>query len=151
MYGYYEVEFNLQAREQRKIANLIQGDVMPGQVVLSTILITLALIFYSIGVWSERIAGRLKAWHLIFFWGGFVFDTTGTGIMLEMAGRITFDIHGLTGLIAILLMLIHAVWATVVLLRKDEQAIVNFHKFSLVVWLIWLVPYFSGFFLSMGG
>jgi uncharacterized repeat protein (TIGR03987 family) len=54
-------------------------------------------------------------------------------------------------LIAILLMLIHAIWATIVLIRKDEQAIVNFHKFSLVVWLIWLVPYFSGFFLSMGG
>jgi uncharacterized repeat protein (TIGR03987 family) len=63
----------------------------------------------------------------------------------------TFDIHGLTGLIAILLMLIHAVWATIVLIRKNEQAIMNFHKFSLVVWIIWLVPYFSGFFLSMGG
>jgi uncharacterized repeat protein (TIGR03987 family) len=113
---------------------------MPGQVLLSTILITLALVFYSIGVWSERFAGRLKSWHLIFFWGGFVFDTTGTGIMLEMAGGMTIDVHGLTGLIA-----------TVVLLRKDEQAIVNFHKFSLVVWVIWLVPYFSGFFLSMGG
>jgi len=71
--------------------------------------------------------------------------------MLEMAGGMTFDIHGLTGLIAILLMLIHAVWATIVLIRKNEQAIMNFHKFSLVVWIIWLVPYFSGFFLSMGG
>ena len=40
--------------------------------------------------------------------------------------------------------------ATIVLARKDEHAILNFHKFSLVVWLIWLVPYFSGFFLSMG-
>ena len=34
---------------------------MPGQVLLSTILFTLALVFYTIGVWSERIAGRLKA------------------------------------------------------------------------------------------
>ena len=80
-----------------------------------------------------------------------MFDTTGTGIMLEMAGGITLDIHGLTGLIAILLMLVHSIWATMVLIRKDERAIINFHKFSLVVWLIWLVPYFSGFFLSMGG
>lgn len=52
---------------------------MPGQVLLSLILITMALVFYTIGVWSERLAGRLKAWHLIFFWGGFVFDTIGTG------------------------------------------------------------------------
>jgi uncharacterized repeat protein (TIGR03987 family) len=113
------------------------------------ILITLALIFYSIGVWSERFAGRLKKWHLIFFWTGFVFDTVGTGLMMEMAGGLTFDIHGITGVLAILLMLIHAIWASVVLARGDEKAILNFHKFSVAVWVIWLVPYFSGFFLGM--
>ncbi len=122
---------------------------MNSQVMLSMILITLALVFYTIGVWSERLAGRLKGWHLIFFWGGLVFDTIGTGMMMEMAGRLTADLHGVTGVLAIALMLVHAIWATVVLLRKDERAILNFHKFSLVVWLIWLVPYFSGFFLSM--
>jgi len=124
---------------------------MPEQVLLALVLITLALIFYSIGVWSERMAGCLKSWHLVFFWGGFVFDTTGTGIMLEMAGGIKFDLHGLTGLIAILLMLVHSIWATIVLIRNDERMMLNFHKFSLVVWLIWLVPYFSGLLLSMGG
>lgn len=123
---------------------------MADQVMLSMILITLALVFYTIGVWSERLAGRLKVWHLIFFWGGLIFDTVGTGMMMEMAGRLTADLHGVTGLLAILLMLIHAIWATIVLVRRDERAIFNFHKFSLVVWLIWLVPYFSGFFLSMG-
>jgi uncharacterized repeat protein (TIGR03987 family) len=48
-------------------------------------------------------------------------------------------------------MVIHAIWATVVLLRKDEKAIVNFHKFSVVVWAIWLIPYLTGFFVSMAG
>jgi uncharacterized repeat protein (TIGR03987 family) len=48
-------------------------------------------------------------------------------------------------------MLIHAVWASVVLARKDEKAILNFHKFSIVVWLIWLIPYLNGFFASMRG
>jgi uncharacterized repeat protein (TIGR03987 family) len=46
-------------------------------------------------------------------------------------------------------MAIHALWALIVLLRKDEHAIQNFHKFSVVVWLIWLVPYFSPMFFSM--
>ena len=122
---------------------------MTSELVLSTILITLALIFYSIGVWSERIAGRLKAWHLIFFWGGLVFDTVGTGIMFEMAGGIGSDIHSITGIIAILLMLVHAVWASVVLVLKNEKAITNFHHFSIFVWAVWLVPYFTGFFVSM--
>jgi uncharacterized repeat protein (TIGR03987 family) len=122
---------------------------VPNIMIVSTILISLALVFYSIGVWSERIAGRLKAWHLIFFWGGLIFDTTGTGLMLEMAGGIKPDIHSLTGVLAILLMLIHAVWASAVLIRKNEKAISNFHNFSVFVWAIWLIPYLTGFFVSM--
>jgi len=122
---------------------------MPTNVLLSVILITLALVFYSIGVWSERLQGRLKGWHLAFFWTGFVCDTSGTGIMIEMSGAQMSTVHGITGLVAIVLMFIHAVWATIVLIRKDEHAILNFHKFSVVVWLIWLVPYLNGFFVSM--
>jgi len=122
---------------------------MTSQLIISTILISLALIFYSIGVWSERLAGRLKGWHLVFFWGGLVFDTIGTGIMFEMAGSIGLEIHSITGVLAILLMLIHAVWATIVLVVKNEKAITSFHHFSVFVWIIWLVPYFTGFFASM--
>ena len=122
---------------------------MTTQSLIAMVLISLALVFYSIGVWCERIAGRLKWWHLIFFWAGLIFDTIGTAIMIEMAGGIGPDIHSLSGVLAILLMIIHAIWATVVLVRKDERLILNFHKFSVVVWLIWLIPYFSGFFISM--
>ncbi|GAB4415721.1 MAG: HsmA family protein [Anaerolineales bacterium] len=113
------------------------------------IVITSALAFYSIGVWSERLASQLKPWHLAFFWLGLVFDTWGTGLMMDMAGGLTFDIHGLTGLIAILLMLVHAIWATIVLIRKDEKMIRNFHKFSVLVWFIWLIPYFSPMLFGM--
>jgi len=122
---------------------------MSGSATIPFIIITLALLFYSIGVWSERIAGILKPWHLAFFWLGLIFDTWGTGLMLEMAGGLTFDIHGVTGVIAIVLMLIHAVWASVVLLKNNERMIRNFHKFSVVVWLIWLIPYFSPMFIAM--
>ena len=122
---------------------------MTGELIVSAALITLALIFYSIGVWSERLAGRLRGWHLIFFWTGLIFDTTGTGIMFDMAGNVGTDIHSITGILAILLMLVHAVWATAVLIRKNEKAIINFHHFSVFVWIVWLVPYFTGFFVSM--
>jgi len=115
----------------------------------SSIIITLALVFYSIGVWSERFAGRLKPWHLAFFWLGLVCDTIGTGMMFEMAGGLTLTIHAVTGVLAIILMLLHAVWATIVLVRKDERMIRNFHRFSLTVWLIWLVPYLSPMVLGL--
>jgi uncharacterized repeat protein (TIGR03987 family) len=114
------------------------------------IIITLALVFYSIGVWSERFGGRLKPRHLAFFWLGLVFDTWGTGLMFEGAGGMVFDVHGISGLLAIILMLIHAVWATIVLLRKDECWITSFHTFSVAVWIIWLIPYFSPMFFQLG-
>ena len=109
---------------------------MTSELIVSTILISLALIFYSIGVWSERLMGILKPWHLVFFVLGLICDTWGTGLMLEMAGGLTFDIHGISGLIAIILMFIHAAWALVVLIRKDEIAIKEkgvkevFHPYS---------------------
>ena len=115
----------------------------------ASIIITLALVFYSIGVWGERISGRLKPWHLVFFVLGLICDTWGTGMMFEMVGGMTFDIHGISGLIAILLMFIHALWAFIVLLRNDEKALMDFHKFSVAVWLIWLIPYFSPMFFNM--
>jgi uncharacterized repeat protein (TIGR03987 family) len=115
----------------------------------ASIIMGAALVFYSIGVWGERIQGRLKWWHFVFFVLGLICDTWGTGIMLEMVGGMSFDIHGITGVIAILLMFIHAAWAFVVLRRNDEKAILNFHKFSVVVWFIWLIPYFSPMFFNM--
>ena len=117
--------------------------------VLPIIIITLALLFYTIGVWAERLQGRLKLWHLVFFWLGLVADTWGTGLMIDLAGGLTADIHGVTGVIAIVLMLVHAVWASIVLLRRDEKAIRRFHRFSLLVWLIWLIPYSSPMLLGM--
>jgi len=113
------------------------------------IFISSALVFYSIGVWGEKIVGRLQAWQLIFFWLGFVCDTTGTTLMTKIAGAFEFNIHGITGLAAIILMIIHAIWATVTLVKKNETAVKNFHRFSLIVWFIWLIPYLSGMILAM--
>lgn len=114
------------------------------------ITITLALIFYTIGVWSEKAQGGLKKWHLAVFYIGLIFDTTGTTIMSKIAsGGFQLNFHGITGLLAIVLMLFHAIWATVVLLRNDAKAKANFHKLSIVVWIIWLIPFISGAIFGM--
>ena len=114
------------------------------------VLITGALVFYSVGVWGEKIKGRLSPLWLVFLWMGFVCDTAGTAVMGRIAGN-TFELsfHGITGLLAILLMAAHATWATIVLVRKNERAILGFHRFSIVVWLVWLIPYLSGIFFGV--
>ena len=108
-----------------------------------------ACILYTVGVWAEKISKRLKIWHVVVFWLGLICDTIGTGAMGKLAGSIIqFNFHGLTGLLAILLMLFHAAWATRVMIRKDESMILKFHKFSIVVWIIWLIPMISGMILG---
>ena len=120
-------------------------------------IVTLAVSFifaafglYTIAVWSERFAGRLEFWHLGVFWLGFAADTVGTSAMYEIAQTMRIErsaamlIHGGTGLLALVLMLVHCSWATIVLLRKNEKAILRFHEFSLAVWCVWLIPFLLG-------
>lgn len=120
--------------------------------ITSIILITLALVFYSIGVWAEKIKGVLKTWHVLIFWCGFACDTIATSTMSILARNETANntiqtgtnIHAFTGVLAIVLMLFHAVWATFVIVKNNEKMKLSFHKFSLFVWIIWLIPYLSG-------
>ncbi|MBV7390579.1 TIGR03987 family protein [Enterococcus sp. ALS3] len=120
--------------------------------ILAIITITLALIFYTIGVFSERRSGELNWKHVGLFALGLIFDTTGTTIMsgLVTAGNAANPLHQITGMLAILLMAFHLIWAIIVLLRKNEKAKATFHKFSLVVWLFWLIPYVIGMLIGMG-
>ena len=121
--------------------------------ILSTTLITLALIFYSLGVWAERIARKLKSWHVAAFWIGFTFDVSGTWAMTKLAdGPFNLmELHTLTGQIALWLMLAHATWATYVVRKGSENGLTGFHRYSMVVWLIWLIPYFGGMLMGMAG
>ena len=116
----------------------------------STITITLALVFYSIGVWAERFSRILKPWHLYTFWAGFVFDLTGTVLMHVLAQEFDpTDPHAITGQLALWLMLAHAIWATIVVRRNIDKWKQKFHRYSLVVWLIWLIPYVGGMLMAM--
>lgn len=124
---------------------------MTSFMILSTILISLALLFYSLGVWAERLARYLKAWHVFAFWTGFTFDVSGTLAMTKLAvGPFNpVALHTLIGQIALWLMLAHAIWATYVVRKGSEKARSSFHRYSLIVWLIWLIPYFGGMFMGM--
>lgn len=107
--------------------------------------ITSALIFYTIGVWGERIQRRLKFWHLIFFLLGLVADTVGTALMENIAHmtHLHDELHTVTGMIAILLMFVHASWAIKTYVRGSAKARAHFNRFSIFVWCVWLVPYFT--------
>lgn len=122
---------------------------------LAVLFITAALALYSVGVWSERLQRTLRPWHVVMFLLGLACDSTGTFLMGRIqssgastqAGPLT-SLMMATGAIALVLMLIHAVWAIVTLIRRRPHELETFHRFSIAVWAIWLVPYIAG---AMGG
>lgn len=121
--------------------------------IAAIVTITLALIFYTTGVWMEKIQKKLKVVHLVLFVLGLICDSIGTALMSTLAEHSDgsfLGVHGITGAIAIILMFVHAAWALIVLIKKNEKQQQNFHKFSIFVWLIWLIPYVIGMFMGMG-
>ncbi len=69
-------------------------------------------------------------------------------MMRRLAGGLHWSLHTATGAAALLLMLGHAVWASAVLLRRDEHHLRAFHRISITVWSIWLIPFISGMLLG---
>ena len=60
-------------------------------------------------------------------------------------GFYRMDIHGIIGTLAILLMLVSAIWATVAMNKKDAATTATYLKASVWVWAFWLLPYLYGF------
>ncbi|NNG20091.1 TIGR03987 family protein [Naumannella sp. ID2617S] len=123
--------------------------------IAAIVLITAALIFYTTGVWAEHRAGTLRRWHVGAFAAGLACDAAGTALMSGLADLSTGTpglltrIMMITGGVALLLMVGHLAWAVVVLLRDRASERARFHRLSVVVWGIWLIPYFTGMAGSM--
>ena len=126
---------------------------------LAIVLITLALVAYTVGVWAERRSGELRWWHVAAFGLGLAADVSGTLAMSSIAngsdvtqqisdGFLT-GLMAVTGALALALMALHLAWAVVVMLRNRVAEKRTFHRFSVIVWAIWLVPYFSGMAAAM--
>lgn len=115
------------------------------------VLVSLALVFYTAGVWAERRSATLKAWHLALFGIGLACDTVGTVLMTQLpsdsasaAGQVLTTIMMVTGGVALALMAAHLAWGIVVLRRGRPDELATFHRRSLVIWLLWLIPYVTG-------
>ena len=111
---------------------------MSAELVFASVAISLALFFYTWGVFGERRGGTLSLKYVLLFWIGLACDTTATLTMSNIASQSAasgFGIHAITGVVAIVLMLVHALWATFTYKRGSQQARRRFHTFSTVVWL----------------
>lgn len=131
----------------RPLSDSIAYDVeMPAELIVPSAIMSAAFVFYTTGVFAERVVRDLRAWHVVLFWLGILCDATATRMMsqLRAAGQDPGVVHTVTGGSALLLMLGHALWATWTLWRGSAGARAGFHRYSIAVWMAWLIPYFGG-------
>jgi uncharacterized repeat protein (TIGR03987 family) len=116
------------------------------------ILVFLALIFYSIGVWNEMHQGELKKFHLIMFWIGLLCDILST-LCMGLVSKTPFEInlHCVTGWIALLMMVFNTLYSTYIFFKGSKKQKQNIKLVSLIIWFVWLVPFVSGMFIGMKG
>jgi len=124
---------------------------MPKELILPALLMTSAFVFYTTGVFAERAVRDLRPWHLVLFWLGLACDSLGTEMMARLVGEGQSPtlLHALTGGAALALMLGHTLWATWVLTRGSAKMRSGFHRYSVAVWAVWLIPYFGGMIAGM--
>lgn len=110
---------------------------------LAVILICSALILYSVAIWSERFKKILRPWMLGLFIVAFICDLIGTSLMGLTHPKAKLNTHAVFGILALIIMLIHLLWAIDALARKGRCQQL-FNKYSIYAWLMWLIAFFSG-------
>jgi uncharacterized repeat protein (TIGR03987 family) len=121
---------------------------MPPVVRAAVLLMVTAFTLYTLGVWAVSLTKHLRPWHACLFWLGFLSDAAGTELMRRLAGGFHWSLHTATGAAALVLMLVHALWATTVLIKGAEPRLRTFHRISITVWAIWLIPFVTGLILG---
>jgi len=121
---------------------------MSSTLIFAAVAMVLALVFYTSGVIGERKSKSLNKVHVLLFWLGFISICIGIYFIgkIVQSNVATTDVatsmlQSLVGMIAVFIMLFHCVWATWALIRNNESQQKIFHKFSLIIWIVWLVPY----------
>ena len=113
--------------------------------VFSVILMSLALIIYTVSILNEFWRKKLLPWHAFMFCTGFCFDVASTIIMYKLGGsRFSIGVHSILGGIALSLMLTNAIGSIILLNKSHKNLLIQFYKFSFFAWIIWVPSYIIG-------
>ena len=111
---------------------------------LLELLFVVALILYSFVIWSHKLTGRLPLWMVWLFGVGLTADIGGTIFLcVAVADRWKCNLHTVFGLVSLLIMAIHFVWALLANSKEGDWKI-YFDRFSVYAWCLWMVAFVSG-------
>lgn len=119
---------------------------MNSLLITGSIIVTFALLFYSIGIISEQKGKHITYNVLIFMTLGIVFDITATLFMIIGSPNSPFTLHGFLGYSALTVMLIDVLFIWKLNITKGTGSVVphGLHLYSRYAYLWWVVAYITG-------
>jgi uncharacterized repeat protein (TIGR03987 family) len=118
--------------------------------ITGTIIVNLALVFYSVGIFIEQRRRRVTRVVVGFLTAGVVFDVVATGCMIAGSSSGPFTAHGLLGFSSLAAMLLETGFAWRHRLNHgDDEVPVWLHRYSRVAYGWWIVAYITGAILVM--
>lgn len=118
--------------------------------VAGTIIVNLALLFYTVGIFIEQRRRQVTGVVLGFLTAGVLFDLVATGCMIAGSSRGPFTAHGLLGFSSLAAMLLETSFAWRHRLRHgDGEVPVWLHRYSRLAYGWWIVAYVTGAILVM--
>lgn len=118
--------------------------------ITGTVIVNLALVFYTIGIVIEQRSHRVSSKVVTFLTAGVIFDVVATGCMIAGSSKGPFTPHGLLGFSSLAAMLLETGFAWRHRLREgDAEVPIWLHRYSRLAYGWWIVAYITGAFLVM--
>jgi uncharacterized repeat protein (TIGR03987 family) len=118
-------------------------------IIRAIIVVTLALICYSIGVISEQRKAQVTRRIILFITAGVLLDIASTVLMIAGSTNTPLTVHGCLGYSALLLMLIDAILIWRHWIRsRDVQIPRNLHLYTRIAYGWWVIAYIVGAVMS---
>jgi len=118
---------------------------MTTPLMIAVTVVTLALIFYSVGFFSALKKQKISIITPLFYWLGVVCDISSTIIMFILAkGTSTFSTaHGIIGIIALILMVGCAIYATIAHRKNIAEITLAFRQHSTIIYILWIIVFIT--------
>lgn len=119
--------------------------------IAGTIIVNLALISYTLFIFSERKARKASKKVITFLTIAVILDITATSCMIIGSSRSPFTVHGILGYSSLAGMLADAIliWNSRIKKGKDYPLSVYLHNYSLIAYCWWLTAYITGTLMVM--
>jgi hypothetical protein len=113
------------------------------------VVVTFALIFYSVAVISEQKRSAVTKWILLFLKGGVTLDISSTMLMIVGSTNIPLTAHGVIGYSALLAMLIDAIIIWKHWMKHGHNVIPRkIHLYTRIAYCWWVIAYIVGAVMS---